>query len=53
MEEIFLVRRITPHERAIGTDCWIFFDSGLAAHLMGTTLEDGRNPVTCATLPLE
>ncbi|MEO5970765.1 MAG: hypothetical protein ABIQ95_12635, partial [Bdellovibrionia bacterium] len=35
MEEIFLLRRISPHPKAIGKETWLFMDSGLASYLMG------------------
>ncbi len=41
MQEIFLVRKIACHAEGIGKEVWIFFDSGLAAHLMRETDGEG------------
>jgi predicted AAA+ superfamily ATPase len=41
MEEIFFVRRVIPHEKAIAKEYWIFFDSGLTAHLMNHSRSKG------------
>lgn len=41
MQELFLVRRIPCHEAGTGKEVWLFFDSGLAAHLMGQTEGEG------------
>lgn len=32
-EEIFLVRRIPPHEASVGSDIWTFFDTGVLSYL--------------------
>jgi predicted AAA+ superfamily ATPase len=41
LQEVFLVRKIPCHSMGIGKEVWIFFDSGFAAHLMGTTEGEG------------
>ncbi len=41
MEETFLLRRIRCHELGAGTDVWLPFDSGFAAHLMKSTRGQG------------
>lgn len=35
-QDVFLVRKIPCHEAGVGGDRWIFSDSGIARHLMGT-----------------
>jgi predicted AAA+ superfamily ATPase len=40
METIFLVRRISCHERGVGKDMWMFGDSGLARYYMGNSKTD-------------
>ena len=41
MQEAFLVRKILCHAEGLGKEVWLFFDSGLAAHLMRTTEGQG------------
>lgn len=41
MEEIFILRKFSCHELGIGKTAWLPFDSGLSAHLMGTTSGEG------------
>lgn len=40
METIFMVRRISCHERGIGKDLWVFGDSGLAGYYIGNSKSD-------------
>lgn len=41
MEDIFLIRKISCHPLGMGKEVWLFFDSGLLAHLSGTTTGEG------------
>jgi predicted AAA+ superfamily ATPase len=41
MENIFLLRKINCHASGTGKEVWMFMDSGLATHLMGTSLGEG------------
>jgi predicted AAA+ superfamily ATPase len=41
MEDIFILRKMSCHESGTGKEVWLFTDSGLAAHLMGTILGEG------------
>ena len=40
METIFMVRRISCHERGVGKDVWVFGDSGLAEYCIGNSKSD-------------
>jgi predicted AAA+ superfamily ATPase len=41
LQDVFLVRKILCHEKGVGKEQWIFFDSGLARHLMKNSPSDG------------
>ncbi|MCM2323223.1 MAG: AAA family ATPase [Oligoflexia bacterium] len=41
MESIFLLRKLTPHPLAVGKPAWLLHDSGLASHLIGSSLGEG------------
>ncbi len=41
LKELFLVRKIACHSEGVGKETWLFFDSGLAAHLMGRVDGEG------------
>jgi len=41
LEEIFVLRRVICHEAGSGSDYWLPFDSGFAAHIMGETSGEG------------
>lgn len=40
-ELIFVLKRIPIHDRAVGRDGYIFFDSGFANYMMGNQLSEG------------
>lgn len=40
-EDVFLIRKMPPHEEAVGGDAWSFTDSGIARHVMGTEFGQG------------
>lgn len=42
-EDVFLIRKIPPHEEAVGDSAWIFTDSGIAQAVMGTEFGQGVN----------
>jgi len=41
MEEIFLLTRINCHSEGTGKEVWLLMDSGLASHLMQSSLGEG------------
>lgn len=43
MEEVFLIRRLVCHEKGVGKDLWILFDSGLLRHLLGSARSEGAS----------
>ncbi len=40
-EDVFLIRKIPPHEEAVGEDAWTFTDSGIARAVIGTEFGTG------------
>lgn len=42
-EDVFLIRKMPPHEEAVGGDAWIFTDSGIARAILGTEFGQGAS----------
>lgn len=42
-EDIFLIRKMPPHEEAVGGDAWIFTDSGITRSIIGTEFGQGAS----------
>jgi uncharacterized protein len=43
LEMIFIVRRIPIHEKGVGRDAYLFFDSGFANFMMGNQVGEGQS----------
>ena len=41
LQDVFLIRKILCHDKGVGKDQWIFFDNGIARHLMKNSQSDG------------
>lgn len=52
-EEIFVLRRITCHEKGVGKDHWMAFDSGFLSSLFGQSSTDGATLSLARTLLLQ
>lgn len=42
-EDVFLIRKMPPHEKSVGDDAWIFTDSGIAKSVIGTEFGEGTS----------
>jgi hypothetical protein len=43
LEDIFLLQKLNPHDASVAREVWLPTDTGIAAHLMGGTMGEGRS----------
>ena len=43
LEDIFLLQKLNPHDASVAHEVWLPTDTGIAAHLMGGTMGEGRS----------
>ena len=43
LEDIFLLQKLYPHDASVAHEVWLPTDTGIAAHLMGGTIGEGRS----------